>query len=293
MPRVTTTGLALLLAGTLTAGISARQDRGVVTAVAGPSWLTHLGIPFRDTSLGRGSGRYGASPNDPAVVRQPAAVAVARAVSLSGADLYRLNCQACHRAEGTGAPPEVRSVLPAVQGSSLAMMRAQLRRDGRLAVGTPQSRSQEARAALYRRIRLGGQHMPPRGYLGEAEIDALYAYLGGLAGAPDAPLPVRVTVSWPHLGEHVVKGTCHICHDAVGPPPTSRALLEGAIPSLAALLIATPVAEFVNKVRTGAPVYMGDPPLHYRGRMPVYDYLKDQEIAAGYAFLAAYPPQTK
>ena len=44
---------------------------------------------------------------------------------------------------------------------------------------------------------------------------------------------------------------------------------------------------------TGAPVYMGDPPLHYRGRMPVYDYLKDQEIAAGYAFLAAYPPQTK
>ena len=303
MPRVSTTGVTLLLAAAQATALAAQDDRSrhaaparadtAVTAAAGPSWLTHLGIRFDDTSLGRGSSRYGAAPDEPAVMRKPVTLAVERTVTLTGADLYRLNCQACHRAEGTGAPPEVRSVLPAVQGSSLAMMRAQLQRDGRMAVGTPQSRSTEARDALYRRIRLGGEHMPPRGHLREPELDALYAYLSGLAHTPDAPAPRRVAVSWAHLGEHVIKGTCHICHDAAGPPPTSRALLEGAIPPLSALLSGTPVAEFVNKVRSGAPVYMGDPPRHYRGRMPVYDYLTDQEIAAGYAFLSAYPPRAK
>jgi mono/diheme cytochrome c family protein len=302
MPRVPTTGVTALLAAALTTALAAQADRSrpaaanadpAVTAVAGPGWLAHLGVRFDDTSLGRGSSRYGAAPDEPATLRKPLALAVERHVSLTGADLYRLNCQACHRAEGTGAPPEVRSVLPAVQGSSLAMMRAQLQRDGRMAVGTPQSRSAEARAALYRRIRLGGEHMPPRAHLREPELDALYAYLSGLAHAPDAPAPRRVTVSWAHLGEQVIKGTCHICHDAAGPPPTSRALLEGAIPPLSALLTGTPVAEFVNKVRSGAPVYMGEPPRHYRGRMPVYDYLNDQEIAAGYAFLSAYPPRAQ
>jgi len=302
MPRVPTTGVTALLAAALTTALAAQADRArpapanadpAVTAVAGPGWLAHLGIRFDDTSLGRGSSRYGAAPDEPAVMRKPVALTVERHVSLTGADLYRLNCQACHRAEGTGAPPEVRSVLPAVQGSSLAMMRAQLRRDGQMAVGTPQARSTEARDALYRRIRLGGERMPPRGHLREPELDALYAYLSGLAHAPDAPPQRRVTVSWAHLGEHVIKGTCHICHDAAGRPPTSRALLDGAIPPLSALLSDTPVAEFVNKVRSGAPVYMGDPPRHYRGRMPVYDYLSDQEIAAGYGFLSAYPPRAK
>src|SRR5262245_24258857 len=142
MEPIRTAAFATLLASTLTAGLAAHggippsqppaappPTASGVTPVAGPSWLNHLGIPFRDTSLGRGSGGYGPSPSDPAVERQPVALSIDRSVTLTGADLYRLNCQACHHAEGTGAPPEVRSVLPAVQGSSLEMMRKQLQRD--------------------------------------------------------------------------------------------------------------------------------------------------------------------
>ena len=57
-------------------------------------------------------------------------MAVGRPVELSGADLYRLNCQSCHRAEGTGSPPEIKSVLGLVQGSSLELVRQQLQKAG-------------------------------------------------------------------------------------------------------------------------------------------------------------------
>jgi hypothetical protein len=44
----------------------------VVTPVAGPSWLTRLGLTYRDSSLGRGVARYGPPPTQPA---PPAAAA--------------------------------------------------------------------------------------------------------------------------------------------------------------------------------------------------------------------------
>lgn len=299
-------GFAALLIGALTAGLAARADgprrqathaapaAPTITAVAGPSWLNRLGIAYRDTSLGRGSGRYGPAPGDLATDRKPVAITLAPTVSLTGADLYRLNCQACHHAEGTGAPPEVRSVVPAVQGSSLQMMRQQLQHEGRAGAGAAaREKSAEAKAALYRRIQQGGEKMPARAHLQPAEIDILYAYLTQLAGAPDAPAQARTTVSRERLGENVVKGTCHICHDAVGRRPSGRALIQGVIPPLSVLLTDKPVAEFVNKVRNGAPIYMGDPPMHYRGRMPVFYYLKDEEVGAAYSYLATYPPKAK
>ena len=304
MRSIRTAGLGVLLIATLTAALAARpagapgQTRRpaappdtAVTPVSGPSWLNHLGIRYRDTSLGRGSGQYGASPTDLATARTPVDLQIDRSLVLSGADLYRLNCQACHHAEGTGAPPEVRSVVPAVQGSSLVMMRTQFQKEGHAGAGTEaRAKSTEMKDALYRRIRLGGEKMPPRGHLRNADIDVLYAYLTQLAGSPDARPQATATVSWDRLGENVVKGTCHICHDAVGPRPTGRALLEGSIPPLTVLLAEKPVVEFVNKVRNGAPIYMGDPPMHYRGRMPVFPYLKDQEITAAYSYLTTHPP---
>ena len=96
---------------------------------------------------------------------------------------------------------------------------------------------------------------------------------------------------WPRLGELVVKGTCHICHDATGPRPSGRALLEGAIPPLNILVADKPVVDFVDKVRRGAPIVMGDLPFHYRGRMPVFSYLQDKEVAAAYLYLSTYPPR--
>ena len=69
-------GLAVLLIGGMTGGgrsmppaatpssarrrtLHTRSSEPVVTPVAGSSWLNHLGIRYRDTSLGRGAGRYG------------------------------------------------------------------------------------------------------------------------------------------------------------------------------------------------------------------------------------------
>jgi len=103
---------------------------------------------------------------------------------------------------------------------------------------------------------------------------------------------MRRTASWARLGEQVVKGTCHICHDAVGPRPTGQALLvQGIIPPFTTLLEDKPVADFMQKARSGAPVMTGDPVFHYRGRMPVFSYLREAEVAAAYMFLIDYPPQ--
>ena len=273
----------------------------VVTPVAGPSWLNRLGLSYRDSSLGRGGATYGPPPTPPTSGAPtprpslPSAVplAVGRPVVLSGADLYRLNCQACHRAEGTGAPPEIKSVLGLVQGSSLELVRQHLQQEGKTATrSAAREEATRARTALYQRIQKGGQRMPALAHLQEADIDVLYAYLTQLAGSPDASPQSERTASWARLGEHVVKGTCHICHDAVGPRPSEQArLLQGTIPPFTMLLEDKPVVDFMTKVRSGAPVMTADPAFHYRGRMPVFSYLKDAEVAAAYMFLVDYPPQ--
>ena len=267
----------------------------VVTPVAGPSWLNHLNIKYENSSLGRGAGRYGPSPTDtgPSTRRSPSSP-IPRSAVLTGADLYRLNCQACHRAEGTGAPPEIKSVLSLVQGSSLKWLRQQVKQEGKAeSVPALQAQATKARAELYRRIREGGQRMPPLQHLDAADIDALYSYLGELAGAK-ASLPASSPrVTWTRLGEHVVKGTCHICHDADGPRPSPESMLQGAIPPLTMLVADNAQAVFIRKALEGAPVTMGRVSLHYRGRMPVFYYLRDEDVAAAYDFLVAYPPRPR
>jgi mono/diheme cytochrome c family protein len=273
MRGITTAALACGLAATL----AAQAPNQTVTPVTGQSWLHKLGVEYRDTSLGRGAGRYGPNPSDLATARPPLKVTLGQTVTITGADLYRANCQACHRAEGTGAPPEIKSVLPAVQGSTLQQMR-----------GTKLTRED-----LYTRIEKGGQKMPARAHLTRGDIDVLYAYLTNLAGAGAAKSAAapKETISADRLGENVVKGTCHICHDATGPRPSEKAMLEGAIPSLASVMTDKSIVDFVNKVERGAPAVMGEPPVPHRGRMPVFYYLTENEIAAAYKYLHAYPPK--
>jgi mono/diheme cytochrome c family protein len=259
--------------GLLGASVRAQSPASPVTPVSGQSWIRTLGIDYRDTSLGRGAGRYGPSPNDLATDRKPLQLTLAPTVTVTGEDLYRMSCQACHRAEGTGAPPEIKSVLPVVQGSTLQQMQGKVTRED-----------------LYTRIERGGQKMPSRGYLARTDIDVLYAYLATLAGAKDTR-GAKETVSVDRLGEFVVKGTCHICHDATGPRPSDKAMLDGAIPSLASVMTDRSISDFVNKVERGAPAVMGDPAVPHRGRMPVFYYLTDTEIAAAYKYLHAYPPK--
>ena len=88
-----------------------KAQEPVVTAVAGPSWLNRLGLRYGDTSLGRSGATYGPPPTQRPSPPTAAPLAVGRPVELSGADLYRLNCQSCHRAEGTGSPPEINPFL--------------------------------------------------------------------------------------------------------------------------------------------------------------------------------------
>jgi mono/diheme cytochrome c family protein len=270
---------------------STRSTAPVVTPVTGSSWLNRIGIKYRDTSLGRGSGRYGPGSNDPAPERKPLALPLERSVQVTGADLYRLNCQACHRAEGKGAPPEIRSVLPLVQGSSFEAMRQKLRLDG-TAGASAEARRQavQAKRDLDARIQHGGQKMPPREHLQESDLEMLYAYLTQLAGTPDARPLAAKTLSLERVGENVVKGTCHICHDAVGPSP-GLAPLNSDIPSFKTLLASKNVVDFITKVRSGAPTTLGELPFHSRGRMPVFYYLNDHEVAAAYVFLNTFPPQ--
>ncbi|HEU4936929.1 MAG TPA: cytochrome c [Vicinamibacterales bacterium] len=266
----------------------------IVTPVTGPSWLNHLGLPYRSTSLGRGSGRYGPNANEQTPPHEALALPAGRSVEVTGADLYRQNCQACHAAEGTGTAPDVRSLLPMVQGSSIQLMQQKLRQEGDGAdVAAARKQAIQMKRDLYTRIRQGGEKMPARAHLDEADIDMLYAYLTLLAGTSDAKPLTRRTVSWERLGENVVKGTCHICHDAVGPRPTAHALMNGEIPPLSTLRADRSVVDFVNKVRNGAATTMGDLPFHYRGRMPVFFYLKGYEVAAAYLYLNDFPPQRK
>ena len=95
-----------------------------VTPVAGPGWLTRLGVTLSKTSLGRGSGRYG--PPEPTAAPAPS-LGVPADVALTGADLYRLNCQACHGLEGKGAPSEIKSAVDPVRGVPLDVLRAQMK----------------------------------------------------------------------------------------------------------------------------------------------------------------------
>ena len=264
------------------------DDPGV-TPVSGPSWLTHLRVPLSKTSIGRAPGRYG--PSDRPVSAAPATLGVRPTATLSGADIYRFNCQACHGEQGKGSPPEVKSVVDPVRGVPLDVMRKQLEAQHQPASeAEARLKPERVRADILRRVHKGGQRMPSRDHLRDNELSLLYAYLTQLAGTKTTALKPEV-VSWARLGEHVVKGTCHICHDAVGTRPSDTAMVQGAIPSLQSLLATQSVAEFVTKARSGAPVQMAGLAMIHRGRMPVFYYLNDEEIAAAYVYLATYPPQ--
>lgn len=260
-----------------------------VTAVAGPAWLTRLGVTLSQTSLGRGAGRYGPPDRGPAA---PApTLAVPAEVTLTGADLYRLNCQACHGLEGRGAPPEIKSAVDPVRGVPLDVLREQMKAQHQPpGEAEARARPERIRANVLMRVHNGGQRMPSRAHLSDRELDFLFGYLGVLAASPKTAPAKHETVTWARLGQHVVKGTCHICHDAAGARPSDAAMVQGKIPSLQSLLASQSVAAFVTKARSGAPVELGGLSMMHRGRMPVFYYLTDAEIASAYVYLATYPP---
>lgn len=211
--------------------------------------------------------------------------------TLVGRDLYRLSCRSCHGPEGRGAPPEINSLLDPVRATSPDFIEEGQRRQGRrLPPGMAQQLAAEARKTLVDRIANGGKKMPPFHHLAGDEVAALVQYLRALAGVPPGDgQPLEVTESVARVGEHVAKGTCHTCHSATGPGASSMMMfMRGVIPSLASLPQQVSPATVLAKVRVGS--YGGMGMMARMARMPVFDYLTDEEVMAAYLYLSRYPP---
>ncbi|MFI5102049.1 MAG: c-type cytochrome [Terriglobales bacterium] len=297
--KIPTAICTLLVSAASMFGQGAVGKGSTITAVTGESWLNHLHRPFDESSMGR-TGRLG-----PPVLEADQAArrfrvsalsdwtpASSRMETLHGSDLYRLNCQGCHRESGLGAPPEIGSLINPVRATSVVLVAERMKK-----VGMVMNRRQTAELAnqsngmLLKRLHEGGQDMPSFHHLSEAEIRSLVAYLRQLAGVPGAEHEqVAIQESQARIGELIVKSTCHICHGATGSNPTPEELAEGAIPPLSALLERVNQAQLVRKVTSGAPVIMGATASVYRGRMPVFDYLSENEAADVYKYLTDYPP---
>lgn len=273
-----------------------RRQNVAVSAVSGESWLAHLKRSFNDTSMGK-TGRLGPRPPEPGETASPwqpdsASNVASQTLRLHGSDLYRLNCQGCHGESGQGAPPEINSVINPVRATSVTLVTERMRTAGMdISRADAAKLAQESNSALLLRLHNGGQDMPPFSHLNEGEIRSLLTYLKQLAGVPGAEgEQVAVNESAVRAGEHIVKSTCHICHSAAGPNPDAQQIFDGAIPPLSVLTTRKSRPEFIRKVTRGAPILMGAQPMLYRGRMPVFYYLSEEEAADVYLYLTLYPP---
>ncbi len=63
------------------------------------------------------------------------------------------------------------------------------------------------------------------------------------------------------------------------------------LPSLASFPREKTIFFVMQKARQGAPVAMGPLGQVSGGRMPVFSYLTDDEVAAAYLYLIIYPPR--
>lgn len=272
-----------------------------ITPVTGESWIHHLNRPYDETSMGK-TGRLGPpelATDQGAPRLRPSSLSGSttsilgsRMETLHGSDLYRLNCQGCHGETGLGAPPEIASLINPVRATSAALITERMKKIG-MVISRRQTAelANQSRGALLKRLHEGGQDMPSFHHLSAAEVRSLVAHLRELAGVPGAEQEqVAIQESQARIGELIAKSTCHICHDATGLNPTPEELSEGAIPPLSVLPKRVNVAQLVRKVTSGAPVIMGTTPSVYRGRMPVFSYLSENEAADVYKYLADYAP---
>jgi mono/diheme cytochrome c family protein len=293
------------------------NGRPRVTPVEGPSWLRHLGLAVSETRMGQ-MGGTGAAPvtgrREPEVGegggntssllrsvmgrflsllrsnRAQASATLGNTFLLAGADLYRLNCQSCHGPDGEGAPPEIRSLIDPVRGTSADAIEKRMKDAGHpISEAMARQLASQAEATIYDRLRHGGQKMPPFKHLRGDEVEALLGYLDVLAGVPaGARGKLLVPQSAARVGEHLVKGTCHICHDATGPGGGHMTMMRGIIPSLASFpreLSLSLVERQVQYGSSGMMMMMGGE------TMPALSYTTEEEVAAAYFYLEEYPPQ--
>ena len=298
LPPILVTAFALG-SSLLSAQTTGAQDVAV-TAVEGKSWLKHLHRSFNETSMGK-TWELGPPPASPGEETSRWRVELSPGYAtqsevLHGSDLYRMNCQGCHGAAGNGAPPEINSVINPVRATSVAVVLERTKKTGQeMSRASATEMARQAKVLLMQRFHKGGESMPPFPQLSETEIRSIVAYLEQLSEVPGAEKnQIAVKESPARVGEQIVKSTCHICHSAVGPNPDPQQVYDGAIPPLSSLTTRTSLPEFVRKVTMGMPISMGTAPLayrdSYRGRMPVFHYLSQDDAADAYLYLTLYPP---
>lgn len=286
--------IAVLLTATpsLSAQTSVVAD-SEVTPVSGESWIHHLQKPFSETSMGKSSWKLGPSPGELSSWQMHLSPGYAtKLVTLHGSDLYRLSCRGCHGKLGLGAPPEINAIPGPVQATSVAATIEKMKQAGReMSRADAHTMAKDSKTLLLQRLHSGGEQMlPPT--LNEVEIRCLVPYLEQLSDVPGAgKKQITVQESPARIGEHIVKSTCHVCHNAAGPNPTPDQILQGDLPPLSAMPKRLGLPDFVRKVTSGAPIIMGSPATAYRGKMPVFSYLSQDEAAAVYIYLLRYPPQ--
>jgi mono/diheme cytochrome c family protein len=290
----------------------ARAREYSIPSSQGPSCLKHLGLTVSQTRMGQvggtaalpanphgnpqpSSGVPGGPANLNSIIQrflstfrsnpEQAGTILNEKFAVSGADLYRWNCQACHGPDGQGALPEINSVLGPVQGTSPAMTRKRMEARGIDADDDMiQQVTELAEASLRDRFQHGGKNMPSFEYLRADEVEALFGYLEKLASVPPTKRDgLLVPETAARVGEHIVRGTCHVCHDATGPGSGHTAMTQGTIPSLASIPRDQSLSGVVHQVQYGSSSTMkmtgGDV-------MPAYPYFTEEEIAALY--LVAY-----
>ncbi len=267
------------------------EQSASISPVEGPSWLKHLGISMESTRMGQNGGTAVTTVRrEPDLAQlEPTKALIAR-FHLTGADLYRMSCRSCHGPEGTGAPPEIHSLIGPVQATSVALIQKRMQ-----ARGAPITREMaaqmagEAEKAIRDRLQHGGEKMPAFAYLRPEEVTALLSYLEDLAGVSSTQHVLVVNDSAAEVGEQITKGTCHICHDATGPGGNRMMIMmQGIIPSLASLPEDHSLGSMIRQVNHGT---MGM--MMMRGnRMPPFPYFTDPEITATYLYLqTCFPTQ--
>jgi len=305
VPRAAAVALLLVSSSPRALAGQEHSHADPVTPAAGPIWLRVLSISVDETQLGHMGGDSSpraparASPLDDAVRRALAHVgsndaqarkALEATFTADGAELYRLDCRSCHGPNGVGRPPEVASIIGPARALSPVLIEQNMRRAGRPArPDLAKQLAAQAEQSLRERLRDGGKRMPPFQHLSDAERGALVDYLKRLAGAPASEAPAQgVAESAARIGEHLVQGTCRVCHDATGPGAGHMMMMMGRIPALANIPENLSLDAVVHKVRHGWSGVGGM--MNRMSRMPVFPYLSDEEVAAAYLYLAYYPP---
>ena len=143
--------------------------------------------------------------------------------SMSGEELFRLNCASCHGQNLQGNPP----VYPSLKDVSKRL----------------------SRSAVHNQIRQGKNLMPPFAHLSQEQREAIIDYLfSGTSKTVKA-------VTGAEKGEMLVRGNCLSCH-RINPDDPRPAEARGMEPAhLAGVAQRFSYAEFVNIINRG-PCYM-------------------------------------